>query len=64
MGLLIGIDDSTYLVIDGAATVTLGASLSGRLEGTFTVLDRDPRPTPPHSVAGCYSSQHRFMLSR
>jgi hypothetical protein len=58
------LDESTYVAIGGGATLT-GTSdvLDGQLNGTFYILDRDPRRFP-RPKQQCRSGQHRFRLSR
>ncbi len=59
-------ENAKYVVIDGTATLTLGPSSNGRLEGTFFALDEAPVPgwALPESSIVCPSQEHHMTLSR
>jgi len=62
-GLVERLDSSSYLVIDGEAVISTD-SLSGTLNGVFSLVGSDPWKNQPPPIATCFSKAHRIQFVR
>jgi hypothetical protein len=60
-----GLSDGTFLVVDGTAiTMATPVGLSGNLQGFLINHDSNFPGFPQRTLGTCYSSTHRFTLTR